>query len=212
MVVRLGRLFRLRPHGFRSLSSGAAAEFEHNRLCGGFAGIGYRVDHGIVPRDITCLGVDHRLWLVLVFHAYVRIGERNGKEVRQMRVLRIFCARRQIDQSDGPLIGGNELCHGDALGLVSGIAGHRDFARLGAGFLIGGGLQQFNRSIMKRGAGIVGNGMHQPGGREPGVAILQSNLRRLRALLGIRDLGVAQRNAKIVMAVVVHQRRLSRIN
>ena len=52
----------------------------------------------------------------------------------------------------------------------------------------------------------------RPAGGEPGVAILERNLRRLRALLRIRDLGVAQRNAEIVMAVVVHQRRLSGID
>jgi hypothetical protein len=156
--------------------------------------------------------VDRSFRLVLIFHGYIRVCKRNGKEIRQMRVLRIFRARRQRDLCDRPLIRGNELSHGDALGFVSGVAGHRNFARFRAGFLVRGGLQQFDRPIVERGARVIGNSMHQTSRGEPGVAILQSNLCGLRALLGIRDLRVAQRNAKIVMAVVVHQRRFSGID
>ena len=54
--------------------------------------------------------------------------------------------------------------------------------------------------------------MYQTCRSEPGIAIFERDLRRLRALLCIRDLGVAQRDAEIIMAVVVHQRRLSGIN
>src|SRR5579864_1426334 len=93
MVVRLGCFFRLRPHRFRSFSCGAAAEFEDNRLCGGLAGIGHGVNHGIVPRQLASFGVDRRLWLVLVLHGHICVIERDSEKIRQMRVLRILCAR-----------------------------------------------------------------------------------------------------------------------
>ena len=150
--------------------------------------------------------------LVLIFHGYIGIGERDGQEIRQMRVLLILCARRQIDQGDRPLIGGDELCHGDALSFIGGVTLYRNLAGFRAGFLIGGGLQQFNCPIMERSAAIIGNGMHQTCRGKPDVAILECNLRRLRALLRIRDLRVAQCKAEIIMAVVVHQSRLAGID
>ena len=170
------------------------------------------MDHGIVPREFTSLGVDRRFWLILIFPGYIGIGKRNGKKIRQMRVLRIFCARRQCHLSDRPLIGGNELGHGHTFGFVGGVAGHRNFTGFRAGFLVRGGLQQFDRPIVKRSAAIIRDRMYQTCRSEPGVTVLQRNLRRLRALLRIRDLGVAQRNAEIITAVVVHQRRLSGID
>jgi len=170
------------------------------------------MDHGIVPREFTSLGVDRRFWLILIFPGYIGIGKRNGKKIRQMRVLRIFCARWRYHQGHRPLIGGDEFRYGHAFGFVGGVARYRNFAGFRAAFLVRGGLQQFDRPIMKRSAAIIGDGMYQTCWSELGIAIFERDLRRLSALLRIRDLGVAQRNTKIIAAVVMHQRRLSGID
>ena len=153
------------PHRFRSFSGRAAAEFQHNRLRCGRTGIGHRVDHGIVPGDITCLGVDVASgwsWFFLVISASV-----SGMVRKFARCVccGYFAPGGRCHLGDRPLIGGNELCHGDAFGFVGGVARHRNFAGFRAGFLVGGGLQQFDRPIMERSAGIVGDGMHQTGRR-----------------------------------------------